>query len=118
MSDIDLMALESHFQNWKRDRAPKFTESRAFERFAVDQILKNLDPSDEEIDAGDLGGGDDGGVDAMHIVMNSALLVTDDTDVPRPTTHVELVIIQAKNESGYAETAVQKLKAICTDHIE
>src|SRR5262245_43286150 len=104
LSEIDLKALETRFQNWKRDRAPQFSQSRAFERFAVDQILKNLDPSDEELDAGDLGGGDDGGVDAMHLIMNSALLVIEDTDVPKPTTSVELVIIQAKLESGFSET--------------
>ena len=115
VSDIDLKALETHFQNWKRDRAQQFTPSRAFERFAVDQVLKDLDPSDEELDAGDLGGGDDGGVDAMHIAMNQTLLVTEDTEVPKPTTSVELVIVQAKYESGFSETAVQKLQSFCND---
>lgn len=115
MSDIDLKSLEALFVNWHKERAPKLDKSSAFERFAVEQILKDLVPTDEDLDVGDLGGGDDGGVDAMHLVMNGSLLIADDTDVPKPTTSVELILIQAKAENGYSETAVQKIQHFCAD---
>ncbi len=118
MSDIDLKALETHFNNWRTDRAPKLERSRAFERFAVDQILKNLDPSDEELDAGDLGGADDGGVDAMHLIMNNTMLVLDESNVPAPTTSVELVLVQAKLERGFSEMAVQKIQSFCDNLLD
>jgi hypothetical protein len=106
--DHDLRALEANFSQWSTERAPGLQPSDAFERYTVDQILKDADLSDEEIASGIIGGGDDGGVDAMYLFMND-VLVQEGTVVPQPIRDVELVIIQAKLTKGFDETAVQKL---------
>lgn len=114
MSDLDIRALEANFNAWKEERMPNLDKSKAFERFAVEQVLKDADLTDEEIELGNLGGGDDGGVDSMYLFMNRTL-IWDETDLPDPVLTVEIVIIQAKNETGFKETAIQKLQSFTSD---
>jgi hypothetical protein len=114
MSDLDVRSLEANFSVWRRERAPDLPESKAFERYAVEQVVKDFDLSDEEIESGDLGGKDDGGVDAVYLFMNT-LLIAMETDPPIPVGAVELHLVQAKYEKGFTETAVEKLEAFARD---
>jgi len=72
--------------------------SKAFERFVIEQVLKDFDLDNDETESGDLGGGDDGGVDAMYLFMNGKLI---SLDIPPiiPAGPIELHIIQAKEET-------------------
>lgn len=45
-------------------------EAAYFEYFAAAQVLKDYDLSDEEIESGIIGAGNDGGCDAMYIFLN------------------------------------------------
>ena len=45
--------------------------STYFEHFAASQVLKNFDLSDEQIDNGNSGGGNDGGCDNLYIFLNN-----------------------------------------------
>jgi hypothetical protein len=117
MSELDVRALEANFTTWRTERAEGLSDSKAFERYSVEQILKDSELSDEEVAAGDLGGQDDGGVDAMYLFMNT-LLILDETDPPIPAGPVELHIIQAKYEKGFTETAVERLEAFARDLLD
>ena len=48
-----------------------------FEHFAAAQILKDFNLSDEEIDNGNSGGGNDGGCDNLYIFLNDELITSD-----------------------------------------
>lgn len=61
MSEWEIQALEANFDNWRKERAPQLASDRAFERYVIEMVLKNLDLNDEEIEYGWLGGADDGG---------------------------------------------------------
>src|SRR2546427_10679455 len=74
VSQLDIKSLEANFEGWRTERAPKLPVSEAFERFAVEQVLKDADLSDDEIQSGNFGGKDDGGVDAMYFFVNNALI--------------------------------------------
>jgi hypothetical protein len=117
MSEWDIKGLETNFEGFKRDRFPALSNSEAFERFCIRQILKDADLSAEEIESGILGGGDDGGVDAMYFFVNRAL-IQDQSDVPDDALTAELVIIQAKYENGFSEVAVTKLEAFTRDLLD
>src|SRR6266852_6304160 len=105
MSDLDIRALEANFNAWRSDRAATLPEDKAFERYTVDQILKDQDVSDEEVATGDLGGSDDGGIDAAYLFINNQL-IRDETAIPEPATVVELVLVQASREKGFKEERV------------
>ena len=102
MSELDIRALEANFNAWKSERAPLMTEDKAFEWYAVDQVLKDRDLSDEEISSGNLGGGDDGGVDALYLFIGDHL-VRNETTIYPPAEAVELVLLQATRETGFKE---------------
>jgi len=61
MSQLDVKALEANFEGWMDERMPDSSKHDAFERFAIEQVLKDADLSDDEIDSGLIGGPDDGG---------------------------------------------------------
>ncbi len=117
VSDLDKKALDSNFAVWKEERAADLAEDKAFERFCFEQVLKDSDLSDEDLDFGDFGGVDDGGVDAMYLFMNTGL-VTEETELPDPTTSVELVLIQATRESSFTEERIEKIHTFARDLLD
>jgi hypothetical protein len=70
MSELDIKALEANFEGWWRERAPELSKADAFERYAIELIFRDLDPSDDEIATGWTGGGDDGGIDGIYFLVN------------------------------------------------
>lgn len=91
--------------------------SDAFERYSIRQILKDDDLSDDEMESGTLGGSDDGGVDGLYFFVNRRL-IQDETDLPEEALTAELVIVQAKLETGFGETTVTKLEAFAKDLLD
>lgn len=114
MSDLDVRTLEANFDVWRQERGDGLSISKAFERYVAEQVLRDFDVSDEEIGSGELGGSDDGGVDGIYLFMNG-VLVTDETEPPAGTSTVELHLIQAKFETGFKESTIEKLEAFARD---
>src|SRR5260370_15008366 len=114
MSAIDVKALESNFETWIQERAPTLPKSKAFEIYSIEQMLKDSDLSDDELRAGQFGGGDDGGIDGMFLFINRTLIL-DETPLPIPALAVELVLIQAKYHNGFEEEVVEKLHTFSRD---
>lgn len=89
-------------------------ESSFFEHFATSQVLKNYNLSDDEIDLGNSGGGNDGGCDGLYLFLNDELITSDQLDrltAPRGSV-IEFYIFQTKNTLGFGEDAILKWKAV------
>lgn len=88
--------------------------STFFEFFATSQVLKNYGLSDEEIDNGITGGGNDGGCDSLFIFLNDEIITPDQVDslTASKGSTLSFSIIQSKNELGFGEDAVMKWKTI------
>lgn len=93
-------------------------EDSYFEFLASQQMVKDYDLSDEEVEAGIMGGGHDGGCDAIYIFSNGVLINDDafETLTMPKEMKLELVIIQAKNTTSFKEEAIMKWKTI-TDNL-
>lgn len=117
MSELDIRALDANFTGWRTERVPGLAVSKAFERYAVEQVLKDDELDDNDVSFGLLGEKDDGGVDGMYLFMNGNI-IEDDTELPDPTLTVELALIQAKFETGFGETAIEKLHAFTRDLLD
>ena len=76
--------------------------------------MKNYGLSDEEIDNGIIGGGNDGGCDSMFIFLNDEVITPDQIDSLSASkgSTLNLTIIQAKNELGFGEDALMKWKTV------
>lgn len=48
-----------------------------FEHFAIFEVLKEYNLSDDEIDTGNMGGGNDGGCDGIYLFLNDELVTSD-----------------------------------------
>lgn len=85
-----------------------------FEHFAASQVLKNFNLSDEEIDNGNSGGGNDGGCDNLYIFLNDELVTADQVEGLSATRGAKLdfFILQSKNTTSFGEDALMKWKTV------
>lgn len=89
-------------------------EASFFEFFSASQILKDYDLSDEEIENGIVGSGNDGGCDGIYIFLNKNLITADQVEdiKTQKESAIEMVIIQSKRELSFREDALMKWKTI------
>ena len=85
-----------------------------FEHFAASQVLKNFNLSDEEIDNGNSGGGNDGGCDNLYVFVNGELLTVDQIETLNVSrgAYLDFYILQSKNVTSFGEDAIMKWKTV------
>lgn len=88
--------------------------STFFEHFAISELLKDYNISDDEIDNGNVGGGNDGGCDGIYLFLNDELVSSDQIESLSASkgSILKLCIVQAKNEVGFNEDAIMKWKTV------
>ena len=108
------------FQQEYHDNSVIYDESYFFELFAVNQVLKEKDLSDEEIENGIVGSGNDGGCDAVYTLLNNCNITEDMLrDIPKnKDANIDLFIIQAKRETSFKEDVIMKWKTISQNLLE
>lgn len=112
----DQILLDTLLKQQKTDRDPDATEADYFEYFCADQILKELDLSDEELQSGIVGDSNDGGIDAIYVFVNGKLVLdSENHSYPKQNVVIRLVLIQAKTETGFGEDAIHKFRASADD---
>ncbi|WP_080871954.1 AIPR family protein [Oceanobacillus timonensis] len=84
-----------------------------FEVFSASLILKTFDLSDEELEKGIVGSGNDGGCDGLYLFVNEELIF-DDTPLEniKRNPKLDLYIIQSKFETSFREDVFNKWKSI------
>ncbi len=112
MSAIEREALKTVFRNWKAERMNTAKDDDAFERFVIEQILKDLDPSHADIASGAVGGGRDGGCDGFYFVVDRAFVIEEDFQPPA-SSEAELIIIQSTLTPSFQEDRILKLQSFC-----
>jgi hypothetical protein len=100
----------------KQSRAPEMTDADFFEIYVASQVLKDFDLSDEEINSGIVGGGNDGGIDSLYAFINGDL-VREDSDLSslKKDVTLEIYVMQSKTTNGFSDTAIQKLQTLSAD---
>lgn len=94
--------------------------SQFFEFFSSKHIMKKTELSDEEVENGLLGGGNDGGCDAVYTLFNNTYITEDALDDISSTKDscIDFVIIQAKQETSFGEAVLMKWKTTTTNLLE
>lgn len=97
---------------------PSYSEGDAFEIFASELVLRPYGLVLDEVKAGVVGGGQDGGIDSVYVFFDDNL-IDEDSEVVDPSSKpsnfsqdrlLELWIIQTKTTPSFAETAVDLLE--------
>jgi hypothetical protein len=116
MANNDQIILDQILEQQRAQRAPSASKSNFFETFVVEQILKDADLSDEEIESGLVGDGGDGGIDGIYIFANGDLVQEDfDVSTLKKNISLEIVILQSKTTPGFSEDTLNRLVAVTND---
>ncbi|MEW2510845.1 AIPR family protein [Streptomyces sp. NPDC046870] len=112
------MLIMRIFDAWKEENLPTVDGGTAFEVFASELALRSFGLGLEDIEAGIVGGGQDGAIDSVYVFFDDTLL-DEDSDVvsetSRPTDfgqdrNLELWVVQAKRTPSFAEEVAEKLE--------
>lgn len=105
--------LREYVEQQRVERAPDTAFNGFFEFFTPFLLLRDRSLSDDEIEAGSIGGGGDGGIDSMYIFVDD-VLVAEDTDlaIAKPGAKVEVEIIQSKTERAFTEDGINRWIAV------
>ena len=110
MSANDKIILEQIIEQEHKERAPSSAKSDFFEIFVAEQVLKDYDLGYEEIESGIIGGGCDGGIDSMYVLVNGELAQEDfDITSLKKGIIIDTVLIQSKLADSFSEGAIEKL---------
>ena len=108
------------FQQEYKESANGTDESRYFEIFASQQIVKSFEFSDEEIENCVLGSGNDGGCDAIFVLHNGVIVTEDLLNGIGSSKNaiIDLIIVQAKRETAFNEDVIMKWKTTSQNLME
>ncbi len=114
MANNELVLLDELLAQRQAERAESMEEAAAFEVFACEQILRDHDLSPDEVQAGIVAGGNDGGIDGIYVFLGDILLAEDSevfddgfaVSKVNVGTPLSIILIQAKRTESFAETAI------------
>ncbi|XXQ53600.1 AIPR family protein [Xenophilus aerolatus] len=111
MAKNDVVLIDSVLQQMQA-QDPSIDIGEHFERFVLEQILKNFDLSKEEIEFGWTDGSHDGGIDGFYVLVNG-LLLTDPTDFawPRTGADIQVILLTCKHHSTFQQAPLDALLA-------
>lgn len=120
MSSTEKRLLDQLLTDLKAQNAPGDKDSDFFEWFVADQIMSQYGLSDDEIEAGVIAGGRDGGIDAVYALIDDSVMESDpDPDLFQKIGEavIEVIVIQAKRQDSFEEVAIQKIRSTLEDLI-
>lgn len=118
MSTNDRVVLDEILRTQHSNLAPDLSTEEYFQLFCIEQILKSYDLSYDEIEAGIVDGGDDGGVDAVYTFANGRLLSEDANVSQQRDALLELHIVQTKRSASFSETAIDRIRQTLRDVLQ
>ncbi|RII20615.1 AIPR protein [Streptomyces sp. YIM 130001] len=106
----DQRLLDRILEDQHRKLAPDKSRDDFFTFFAADKALQDWDLDNDEITDGIVDGAHDCGIDGIWAFVDERYISADAHQyLPSRASKIELVILQAKNTSGYQETVIEKL---------
>src|SRR5690348_6626554 len=116
MSENDRILLDGVLARLRAESAADLREDEFFEVFLAQQVMWDKDLSWDELMAGVMGGGGDGGIDCFYVLCNGTLLSAENAAITlRGAVKFELYILQAKRSPSFSETAIDKLRATLSE---
>src|ERR1035437_5434363 len=123
MSQHEVLALDTNFDNWKRDRAAGFTAVEPFLYYSVEHITKMHNLTDEQVRYGITDDPNDGGIDALYCLAGKASApIRDDSTMPvGGLDAIRVMIFQVKSslsETGYKPEEIDKFGFFIDDLLD
>lgn len=119
MAKNDVILIDNILKDRVRECVPSSDPGEVFEFFSAEQILKDYDLKDDEIQSGIVDGKDDGGIDSFYIFVNGVLL----SDIasfpwPRKSCDISLYIITSKHHETFEQGVLNNQCATVSELFE
>ena len=119
MTANDQIILDEVLKHRKNEVDPEATDASFFELFTAEQVLKDFDLSYDEIESGLVGGGQDGGIDGIYLLVNGELVHKDpEYGHLKKDITLDLIIIQSKRRAGFEETPIERFLTVSDDILD
>lgn len=112
MAKNDLILIDSIIEERVSNKLPSDKKDEVFEFLAYEQVLKEYDLSADDIKAGSVDGRNDGGIDAIYILVNGHLISdTKSSLLPKTNANLEVYFFTCKHRDVFKQDPVN---SICT----
>ncbi|WP_405762630.1 MULTISPECIES: AIPR family protein [unclassified Streptomyces] len=126
MSANDRVLINQMVEEQRTARSVPLSFDATFERFACAHALHGFGLSEEEIEAGVIGGADDGGIDGAYVFLGGRLLHEDSEIFQQHSsvanidakTQLTLWLVQAKTSPAFSEVALDKVASTCSNLLD
>lgn len=111
MAKNDTVLIDSLLQQMAAEN-PAIDIGEHFERFVLEQVLKNFDLAPEEIDFGWTDGSHDGGIDGLYVFINGRLLTDpEDFSWPRSGAEIQVFLVTCKHRPTFQQAPLDAMLA-------
>lgn len=112
MAKNDTVLIDGIIEHRISIRRPSEDKGEVFELFCLEEILKDRDLSDEELDSGWIDGRDDGGIDGFFVLVNGHVLVHGEPFVwPKKSADLEVWILSCKHHETFQQAPLNAMLA-------
>lgn len=112
MAKNDLILIDSIIEERVAMKLPSEKKDEVFEFLVYEQVLKEYDLSVDDIKAGSVDGRNDGGIDAIYILVNGHLISDIKSAIfPKSDANLEVYIFTCKHRDVFKQDPVN---SICT----
>lgn len=110
MAINDILLLDQLIGEFSQQRA--LDAGDAFELFAISELLKDFDLSQDELELGIVDGRDDGGIDGWYLFVDGELASEpDDVPIKRDVATIQIFILTAKHHATFKQEPVVNLQS-------
>lgn len=110
MAKNDLVLLDSIIEERVAIKLPSEKKDEVFEYLTYEQVLKEYDLSSEEIMAGSVDGRNDGGIDAIFIMVNGHLISdVREALLPKSNANLEVYFFTCKHKDSFKQDPINSI---------
>lgn len=112
MARNDAVLIDGIIDDRIQSKRPSDSRDEAFEFFAVEQVMKDVDLTEEQLTSGLIDGRGDGGIDAAYILVNGHLLTeVDEFTWPRAGAELSIYIVSCKHHEAFRQATIDAMLA-------
>lgn len=110
MAKNDLFLLDGIIESYIADKFSSSDTGEAFEYFATEQILKQYELTQDQIQSGNVDGRNDGGIDEFFVIVNGHLAdAIPDEFWPKSNANLEIYIVTCKHDDSFKQQPITTL---------
>jgi len=119
MARNDAVLIDGIIDDRIQSKRPSDSRDEAFEFFAVEQVLKDVDLAEEQLISGLIDGRGDGGIDAVYILVNGHLLTeVEEFTWPRAGAELAIHLVSCKHHETFRQATIDAMLATLSELLD